>query len=40
MEKYEIEKSYFSHIYGYSKFMKDKVDKITEMRDKVNIILF
>ena len=35
-EKYENEKSYFSYIYNYSKFMKDKVEKFTELREKVN----
>ena len=33
-DKYKNEKAYFSHIFKYSKFMKDKVDHLYEMREK------
>jgi len=33
-EQYENEKSYFSYIYNYSKFMKEKMEKFTELREK------
>ena len=37
-DKYENEKNYFTYILNYSKFMKEKVDSLSEMKEKVNII--